>query len=246
LCGQAKTRKNDCGNALNQGAEHKQLSSCKPQSGYMKKFIDIANWNRREHFDYFAQFEEPFHGIVVNLDCTVLYRRAKIHGDPFFLRYLHASLRAVNANAPFRYRIENNQVVDYDTIHTSTTITRADHTYGFCPIPFQENFQQFSVDARHAMQLIKDTSGLCASAEEQLDVIHFSTLPWIQFTGLSHARFFKGKDSVPKISVGKCFQDGDRLMMPMAIYVHHGLADGYHVHAFIDTLQAIFNEDAAT
>lgn len=211
----------------------------------MKKLIDIANWNRREHFEYFARFEEPFHGIVVNLDCTDLHRRAKNQGDSFFLRYLHASLRAVNANAPFRYRLENDQVVEYETIHTSTTITRADHTYGFCPIRFQQDFQQFSIDAGHAMQSVKQASGLCASAEEQLDVIHFSTLPWIQFTGLSHARFFKGKDSVPKISVGKCFQDRSRLLMPMAIYVHHGLADGYHVHAFIETLQAIFNEETS-
>lgn len=207
----------------------------------MKKIIDMASWNRREHFRHFADFEEPFHGIAVNLDCTALHRFAKQNGDSFFLRYLHASLRAINANAPFRYRIENGQVVDYDVIHTSTTITRADHTYGFCFIRFQEDFQSFATDAQAAMRIVKAASGLCESAEEQLDVIHFSTLPWIQFTGLSHARSYRSKDSVPKISAGKCFQDGERLLMPIAIYVHHGLADGYHVHALIETLQTYFN-----
>lgn len=208
----------------------------------MKTKIDMASWNRREHFQHFAQFEEPFHGIVVNLDCSALYQHAKQQRESFFLRYLHATLRAINANAPFRYRIENGEVVDYDTIHTSTTVTRADHTYGFCNIRFQTDFQTFAADASIAMEKVKAAFGLCESDEEQLDVIHFSTLPWIQFTGLTHARNYASKDSVPKISAGKCFRDGERMLMPMAIYVHHGLADGYHVHAFIQTLQSYFDE----
>lgn len=207
-----------------------------------KKPIDLANWNRREHFEYFLNFEEPFHGLVVNLDCTAVYQRAKQAGDSFFLHYLHLSLRAINANEVFRYRIEGTQVFDYGRINVSTTVTREDHTFGFCRILFDEDFQQFKQNAQSAMQAVRERSGLCLIDEDRpLDVIHFSTLPWIKFTGLSHARHFPGRDSVPKISVGKCTLEGDRRVMPVAINVHHGLADGYHVHRFVEYLQGLFN-----
>jgi hypothetical protein len=36
----------------------------------MKKTIDLANLNRREHVEFFGQLDEPFHGLVFNLECT--------------------------------------------------------------------------------------------------------------------------------------------------------------------------------
>jgi chloramphenicol O-acetyltransferase type A len=73
------------------------------------------------------------------------------------------------------------------------------------------------------------------------DVIHFSAMPWISFTGLTHARHFVLQDSMPKISVGKCFEQNGKLLMPVATYVHHGLADGYHVHQFLQTLEGLLS-----
>ena len=43
-------------------------------------------------------------------------------------------------------------------------------------------------------------------------------------------------DSVPKISTGKYFRNGERLMMPVSVTCHHGLMDGYHVAQFIEKL----------
>ena len=43
-------------------------------------------------------------------------------------------------------------------------------------------------------------------------------------------------DSVPKISTGKYFREGEKLMLPISVTCHHGLMDGYHVAKFIETL----------
>lgn len=67
-------------------------------------------------------------------------------------------------------------------------------------------------------------------------------MPWISFTGLTHARHFGRQDSVPKISVGKCFEQNGKLLMPVATYAHHGLADGYHVHQFLQTFEGLLSE----
>jgi chloramphenicol O-acetyltransferase type A len=34
----------------------------------MKQKIDLATWNRKEHFEFFSTFEEPFFGITTPID----------------------------------------------------------------------------------------------------------------------------------------------------------------------------------
>jgi len=39
----------------------------------MKTKLDISSWNRKDHFAFFKQFEEPFFGVTVPIDCTTAY-----------------------------------------------------------------------------------------------------------------------------------------------------------------------------
>ena len=80
----------------------------------MKHLIDLATWNRREHFAFFSAFEEPFFGLVATVDRTRALAEAKRLGVPFFLYDLHAALQAVNQVEALRYRIKEGQVCCYD------------------------------------------------------------------------------------------------------------------------------------
>ena len=62
----------------------------------MKK-IDLSNWNRKDHFNFFKDFDEPFWGIVAEVDCTEAYKICKLNGYSFYAWYLHKSLIAVNS-----------------------------------------------------------------------------------------------------------------------------------------------------
>jgi chloramphenicol O-acetyltransferase type A len=74
------------------------------------------------------------------------------------------------------------------------------------------------------------------------NVIHYSSLPWINFKSISHARSFSFKDSSPKISFGKMTIQQDKKIMPVSVHVHHALMDGYQVSQFIDLFQQLMNE----
>ena len=54
----------------------------------IEKIIDIATWNRKEHFEHFSAFDDPFFGVTVNVDCTRAYREAKNKGVSFSLLLL--------------------------------------------------------------------------------------------------------------------------------------------------------------
>jgi chloramphenicol O-acetyltransferase type A len=210
----------------------------------MNKTIDLAHWNRREHFDFFRQYDEPYHGVVVNLDCTQAYRQSKQTADSFFLTYLHRILLAVNQTEAMRYRMDGESVIDFATIHCGPTIARSDHTFGFCLIEHVPDFQIFSTQAKVAMDRVKTASGLClAETAGRRDLVYFSVLPGISFTGLSNARRFGAAAGVPYISAGQCTADGPRMRMPLAVYVHHALVDGYHLQQFLDCLASLLERE---
>lgn len=204
----------------------------------MKHLLELSNWNRREHFEFFSRFEEPFFGLVATVDCTLALAEAKRLGVPFFLYYLYQALQAVNQVDALRYRVEHGQVYSFDRIHASATIGRPDHTFGFSFIELYNELEKFVREAQVEITAVQASEGLRLSpSTARLDVIHFSALPWVRFTGLTHARSFSHPDSIPKISVGQTYTEGSTILMPISVNVHHGLADGYHVGLFLNEFQ---------
>jgi chloramphenicol O-acetyltransferase type A len=208
----------------------------------MKTLLDIENWNRKEHFLFFKQMEEPFFGITTTVDCTKGYQTAKQLGTSFFVYYLHKTIVAVNTIEPFRYRIIDEAVYIYDTIDVSATIMRTDNTFGFSLIQYSPDFDVFATNALKEIERIQTTKGLFTREFPLDNLIHFSAVPWVNFTSLSHARSYTFPDSCPKISFGKMMIDAaGKRTMSMSVHVHHGLMDGFQVGQFVDYFQDLMN-----
>lgn len=185
--------------------------------------------------------EEPFFGITTRVDCTKAYAEAKASGVSFFTYYLHKTLVAVNSIENFRYRIIDNGVYVFDRIDASATILREDKTFGFSLMEYRKDFTEFAEITRKEIERIQNTSGLL-TREFDINLIHFSALPWIDFTSYSHARSFTFPDSCPKISFGKMMEENGHKTMALSVHVHHALVDGYHVGQFLTLFQELMNE----
>ena len=208
---------------------------------HTKKRLDLEKWKRKAHFNFFKKFDEPFFGVTVEVDCTKAYQKAKDLKHSFFLYYLHKSLTAVNQTESFRYRIENDEVFVYDSVQASSTINRPDNTFGFSYIPYHKKFEDFVIEANKEIERVRSNNDLMPATSSE-NVIHYSSLPWLRFSALSHARHFTHKDSVPKISFGKVVLEGGKRKMPYSVHVHHALADGYDVGLHVDCFQSLLNE----
>ncbi|MFD2147775.1 CatA-like O-acetyltransferase [Mucilaginibacter antarcticus] len=209
----------------------------------MKQKLDIDNWNRKEHFNFFKGFDEPYYGVTVKLDCTVAYNYCKLKDLSFYNYYLHKTLATVNDIPNFKYRIEGDEVFIYDRIDASTTVLRDDYTFGFSDIIYHEDFHEFNLAAKDEIERVKQTRGLFTTAQSAHE-IHFSVLPWMDFTSVSQATNFKSGTSCPKVSVGKLVYDGNKKLMAFSVHVHHALVDGYHLGLFFEKLQALLNENS--
>lgn len=208
----------------------------------MKEKIDINTWIRKDHFNFFSAFEEPFFGVTVEVDCTASYKQAKEMSVSFFLLYLHKSLLAANKIEPFKYRIIDAEVWKFDEVHASATINRGNGTFGFSYMDFYEDFNNFNMYAKTEIEKVENSTGLIPSSSGE-NVIHYSALPWLNFKSLSHARNYSFNDSCPKISFGQVRDKGKRKIMSVSIHVNHALMDGFHVSQFVNAYQELLNTD---
>lgn len=207
----------------------------------MKQLLALDTWARKDHFEFFSRFDEPFFGVCVDIDCSTAWQQANAMETSFFLLYLHRSLVAANEVTPFRYRISEGQVWIHDTVGASPTINRPDGTFGFGYMDYYPDYATFSAKAAQETERVRNSKGLIPAISGE-NVIHYSALPWIDFNSLSHARSFSFPDSCPKISFGKMTEVHGRKRMSVSVHVHHGLMDGFHVGEFIDLFQQKMNE----
>ncbi|NDV59838.1 chloramphenicol acetyltransferase [Bacteroides sp. 519] len=204
----------------------------------IEKIIDKENWNRKEHFEHFSAFDDPFFGVTTNVDCTNTYQYAKETGLSFSLLVLHRIITTACKVEEFRYRIEGDKIVCYDSLSPEGTVARADHTFSFASFEYDANEIVFVQKAKAEIERLQHTTGLNkGGGVYRPNAIHYSAVPWINFTDMKHPTSMRSGDSIPKISTGKYFKEGDRLMMPISITCHHGLMDGYHVGRFLELLE---------
>lgn len=203
------------------------------------KTIDINTWNRKQLFNHFKEFADPYFEVIIPFDVTNAFQFSKENNVSFFGKYLHDCMKALNSIENFKYRIENDQVVVYDVIHASATIMRSDKTFGFSFIHYDDDLNIFIDNINEEKKRINKTDELFPP-QNTIDCIYCSAMPWVNFSG--HKEPVSGhKESVPKLAYSKVEQQNGKLEMNVAISANHALVDGYHIGLFSDAFQYNLN-----
>lgn len=208
---------------------------------YPYKTINVPTWKRREHYEKWKDFEEPFHGVTVILDLTKCYNFCIKNNYKIFDRYLYHFIHAVNKVEAMKYRIIDNNPVIFEEILTGLVIMKPNDTFAYGFLKKENDFQLFSKNLQQEKQRVINR-GTLHDDEKLLNIIHFSVLPWVNFVSLSHARKYSADDSIPKITFGKIVKEDNRYKMAMSVHVHHALVDGKDVGTFINVFQELLNE----
>ena len=207
----------------------------------MKEF-DVENWNRKAQYEFFKDYADPFFNITANLNVTSLYTFCKKHELSFSLACIFVAIKHINDIPEFRLRIKNDKVVQYDTIPIGSTVLNDDTTFSFCEFPYTNSIFEFDTNGKSILKKHKEGATFDAQ-EEEVQMVHCSTLPWVSFTGMKHAR--KGDEAgkgIPKIIFGKWFEENEAKKIPFSVEVHHALMDGLHVGLLFDKMQQYINE----
>lgn len=210
----------------------------------MPRYLDTANWPRRDTFEFFRGFDKPYFNVGTALEVTNLVAEMRRHPQfSISLAYHYFALRIANDIEPFRYRLRGENVLVHEVIHGGTTVLLPNESFVMAYFDYQEDFAQFMTDAMNDIEQARQAAVFDPKPED--DRIHFSVVPWISFTSFSHARNWGREDSVPKIAFGKFSEVNGRISLPFSVEVHHALVDGLHVGRYLDQLQAALSNPSS-
>jgi chloramphenicol O-acetyltransferase type A len=206
------------------------------------RVIDMNTWKRREHFAFFSSTAHPVYNITFNLDVTKLRAFAKARGYSFNLSMVFLSTKALNAVENFRYRLRGQEVVLHDRLSPSfAEIEKGDDLFKMVTVEMEDELPAFLDKARQRAESqtayfnVDDFKG-------RDDFVFYSTIPWISFTSVDHTVNLRREDAIQRVSFGKYFEAGVRILMPYNIQVNHLFVDGYHLGLLKDGLDGLVAE----
>lgn len=212
----------------------------------MSRYLDVKTWKRREQFEFFRDYHNPFFNICAGVDVAPLLSLTRERGDvSFFVAYHFFSVRAANEVEAFRYRLREDGVFVHDLVHAGTTLLLPDENFTFVYFDYAEDFRTFHARAEEAIRGAKAGGVQLHQRADRDDLIYHSVIPWATFTSISHARRGGRRESVPKIAFGKYREEGGRTTMPVSVEVHHALMDGLHVGRYFERLESYLADPRA-
>ncbi len=203
----------------------------------MAGYLDLANWSRRELFEFFIGYSSPYFNVCAQVDVTKFLAFVRERpGVRISLALHYFALRIANEIEPFRYRLKDEKVFVYDVINGGTTVLLPNESFAYAYFDYQIDFDEFIDGMGKAVDDVRTGSGPLKPTTRD-DVIYHTTLPWISFTSFAHARTKGRGDSVPRIVFGKFTTENERTLLPISVEVHHALMDGLHVGRFLNRLE---------
>jgi len=206
----------------------------------MKK-IDIDTWYRKEHFNFYSTFNQPFFNVCATVDVTKTLDYCKENQLSFFICSLFLLGYTANQVEPFRLRINNNEVDLHDEVEISCTVLNSDESFSFGEFGPSSDFDVFYQHAVQQLTKINNGYKTLKATNNKGNDIFCSVLPWLHFTSFSHAQKQSEHDSIPRIVMGKYKTVHNEIAMPVSVEVHHALVDGLHVGQYFEKLQHNFN-----
>ena len=199
----------------------------------------VETWERKENFNFFRRFQNPQLSITSEVECGGAKKRAKEAHQSFFLHYLYAVLRAANEIPELRYRIDpEGRVVLYDQIDILSPIKIKENGKFFTiRFPYHEDFETFYQEARKIIDSIPENGDPYAAengevANGDYGLILLSATPDLYFTSITGTQEKQSGNNYPLLNAGKAIIKKGKLVMPIAMTIHHGFVDGHHLSLF--------------
>lgn len=202
--------------------------------------MDVERFSKRqEHFRHYFSEVPCTYSMTVELDVSVLRKKLRLACKKFYPTMIYGISRLVNTHEEFRFYLDSEQKLRcYDLLHPSYTIFHPEsETFSCLWTAYNPDFEPFYQAYEQDFQRYGGMEGFSVKPKEPPNLFCISCIPWTSFQGF-HLNI---KDSweyfQPVFTMGKYREQEGRLLLPLAIQVHHAVCDGYHTARFVNELQ---------
>lgn len=202
--------------------------------------VDLSCWARKEHFEVFQTFAQSTINQTVLLDITALLKHIKEVGWKFYPTIIFLLSKVVNRHTEFRMAIKDSELVIWNEVHPSYTIFHNEtETFSSLWSHYDGNIHHFQHVYAEDMARYGNNLSYWPKGESLENIFFVSAIPWVSFTSFNinvanMQNFFS-----PMFTIGKYYNQDGKVLLPLAIQVHHSVCDGFHVARLINELQEI-------
>lgn len=205
--------------------------------------INLETWNRKEIFKLYSNDVPCTFSLTTDIDISSLIPKLKEKNIKFFPVILYALSYIVNCQKEFKMNLDKDSNIGfYDVVNPSYTFFHKDNeSFSNLWTEFSENFEEFYKNYQKDVEIYGKNKSFIGKPQNENNLFNVSSIPWTTFTGFN-LNLKNGCNYYPPIfTFGKYFTENNKILLPLAIQVHHGVCDGYHVAKFINSLQDFIN-----
>ena len=205
----------------------------------MKK-VSIAEWPRRELFEFFSGMSQPFFSVTFNMDVTRLYKFSKAQGISFYYALVYLATKAMNAVEAFRYTLVDGELYLLDErIPSFTDLRKGAENFHIVTAPCGDDIAEF---CERAKKQSNEQREFIVMGDEGPELAFFTCLPWVEMTAMTNERSFDRDDAIPRLAWGKYTERDGRKVLGMSMELNHRFTDGVHVGMFSEKLTELISK----
>ncbi|MND89275.1 Chloramphenicol acetyltransferase [compost metagenome] len=205
--------------------------------------VDLSRWARKEHFEVFQSFAQSTINQTVLVDITVLLKHIKESGWKFYPTIIFLLSKIVNSHVEFRMAMKNNELVIWNEIHPSYTIFHNEtETFSSLWSHYDGNIHHFLDVYSEDVARYGNNLSYWPKEESRENVFFVSAIPWVSFTSFNINVANMQNFFAPMFTIGKYYQQDGKVLLPLAVQVHHSVCDGFHVARLFNELQEMCDD----
>lgn len=207
--------------------------------------IDIQRWARRENFEHYRTHVPCTYSLTVQLDATRLVKAVRRTGKKTYPAHIWALASVVNNHEEFRMSVDEGIPSVYDIVHPSFTVFNpARETFASIWAGYDKEFSSFHNEVVELLETHRTATTRFPQEDVPPNVFDVSSLPWTSFSSFD-LNIAGGHDHyLPIFTLGKYVEFEGQVALPVAMQVHHAVADGFHTARFLNELQEVFDSSA--
>ena len=203
--------------------------------------IDMKTWNRKQHFEHYLKNVKCGFSITSNIEFTALVPAVKAKSLKLYPVLLFMVTAVVNKQQELRTCFNDDKELGYwEAMNPSYTVFHQDtHTFSSLWTEYTDDFNRFYQNVQVDIEKYANNKDLFPKRDCPPNCFPVSCIPWTSFTGFNLNLFNDNQFLLPIVTIGKYFERGNTLQLPVCLQVHHAVADGYHAAHFLNHLQEL-------
>lgn len=211
--------------------------------------IDLNQWARKSHYEWFSAFADPSFSMNVRMDITALLTFCEQMRYSSFATVMYFVCTCLNTIPAFRLRTRAGEVVELDGANVAYTAMSNTGNFVNCRASLAVECEAFVREVRANKERLESDSYQQKHFNDLsiVDDIYCSCVPWVDFLSVTQPipDHVPDNKSIPRVCWGRYSKEESGTFMTLNLTANHALVDGYEMAEAFCSIQRAFSAPQA-